>query len=78
MICRERLADLQDEYEEREKRWNRIASLMDREDIISNSSSSTTSMLGNQYLSGSNNTSINNGSMPGNSNVLFLFFSGIS
>lgn len=73
MICRERLADLQDEYEEREKRWNRIASLMDREDIISNSSSSTTSMLGNQYLSGSNNTSINNGNIPGNSNVLFLF-----
>jgi hypothetical protein len=58
---RERLADLHDEYEERERRWNRIASLIDREDLISNSSSSTISMIGNQYLPGSTNTSLNSG-----------------
>jgi hypothetical protein len=52
--------DIQDEYEEREKRWSRIASLLDREDLISNSSSSTTSMI-NQYVPGSTNTSLNNG-----------------
>jgi len=60
-FLRERLADLHDEYEERERRWNRIASLIDREDLISNSSSSTISMIGNQYLPGSTNTSLNSG-----------------
>ncbi len=34
---REKLGDVHDEYEEREKRWNRIASLLDREDIINTS-----------------------------------------
>jgi len=33
-VCRERLAEVHDEYEERERRWNRIASLLDREDLI--------------------------------------------
>ncbi len=61
MFCRERLADIQDEYEERERRWNRISSLLDREDLISNSSTSTTSMVTNQYVPGSTNTSLNNG-----------------
>jgi hypothetical protein len=62
LFSRVRLAEVQDEYEEREKRWNRIASLIDREDLISNSSS-TTSMIGSQYLTGSPNTSLNNGSI---------------
>jgi hypothetical protein len=33
-VFRERLAEVHDEYEERERRWNRIASLLDREDLI--------------------------------------------
>lgn len=61
MFIRERLADAQNEYEEREKRWNRISSLLDREDLISNSSSSTISMTGSQYASGITNVSTNNG-----------------
>lgn len=31
---RERLAEVHDEYEDRERRWNRIASLLDRDDIM--------------------------------------------
>ncbi|CAF4530075.1 unnamed protein product, partial [Rotaria magnacalcarata] len=31
------LAEVHDEYEEREQRWNRIASLLDRNDLISSS-----------------------------------------
>lgn len=38
---RERLAEVHDEYEEREKRWSRIASLLDRQDLISTSTVST-------------------------------------
>jgi hypothetical protein len=41
ILFRERLADVHDEYEERERRWNRIASLLDRDDFISNSTVST-------------------------------------
>ena len=53
--------DVHDEYEERERRWNRIGSLLDREDLISNSSSSTTASTGaNQYLIGTTNGSLNN------------------
>jgi hypothetical protein len=40
-LFRERLAEVHDEYEEREKRWNRIASLLDRDDFISISTGST-------------------------------------
>jgi hypothetical protein len=59
---RERLAEVQDEYEERERRWNRIAILVDREDLISNSSlSTTTSMVGNQYPTGNINVSMASG-----------------
>lgn len=50
-ICRARLAEVQEEYEERETRWNRIASLLDRDDLISNTSS----------LSTATNLSLNNG-----------------
>ncbi|CAF5133132.1 unnamed protein product, partial [Rotaria magnacalcarata] len=35
--AKERLAEVHDEYEEREQRWNRIASLLDRNDLISSS-----------------------------------------
>lgn len=41
ILFRERLAEVHDEYEEREKRWNRIASLLDRDDFISISTGST-------------------------------------
>lgn len=61
--CRERLADVHDEYEERERRWNRIASLLDREDLGSNSSSSSTSIGMNQHLANSVTGSLNNGSI---------------
>lgn len=37
LLYRERLAEVHDEYEERERRWNKIASLLDREDLISSS-----------------------------------------
>lgn len=49
---RQRLAMVQNEYEEREKRWNRIAQLLDREDFIGSGSSSSSSSAtsGNQYL----------------------------
>jgi len=60
-FSRERLDDVQDEFEERERRWNRIASLIDREDLISNSSSTSSMMLGNQYSPGTTHTSSNNG-----------------
>jgi hypothetical protein len=40
-VFRERLAEVHDEYEERERRWNRIASLLDREDFISIATGST-------------------------------------
>ncbi|CAF0741682.1 unnamed protein product [Rotaria sordida] len=59
--AKQRLTNIQDEYEEREKRWNRIASLLDREDLISYSSSSSTSISGNQYLTGTPPISSNNG-----------------
>ncbi len=42
---RERLAEVHEEYEERERRWNRIASLLDRDDLIGSSSVNT----GNGY-----------------------------
>ena len=58
---RDRLAEVQEECEEREKRWNRIASLLDRDDLTSNLSSSSTSMATTQYLSTSTNASLNNG-----------------
>ncbi|CAF4828038.1 unnamed protein product, partial [Rotaria sp. Silwood1] len=32
--AKERLAEVHDEYEEREQRWNRIASLLDRSDLV--------------------------------------------
>jgi len=35
-FCREKLAEAQEEHEEREKRWNRIASLLDRDDFLNN------------------------------------------
>jgi len=38
---RERLAEIHDEYEERERRWNRIASILDREDLINISTIAT-------------------------------------
>ena len=60
---RERLADVHDEYEERERRWNRIASILDREDLGSNSSSSSTSIGVNQYAIGSINSPLTNGSI---------------
>ncbi len=60
-FLRERLADVQDECEERERRWNRIATLIDREDLISNSSSTSSMMIGNQYSLGTPNASLNNG-----------------
>ncbi|CAF3350485.1 unnamed protein product [Rotaria sp. Silwood1] len=59
--AKQRLTIVQDEYEERERRWNRIASLLDREDLVSYSSSSSSSIGGNQYLGGSPQTSLNNG-----------------
>lgn len=37
-IFRERLAEVHEEYEEREHRWNRIASLLDNTDFITSSS----------------------------------------
>jgi hypothetical protein len=61
IFFRERLADVQDECEERERRWNRIAILIDREDLISNSSSTSSMMIGNQYSLGTPNASLNNG-----------------
>jgi hypothetical protein len=66
VFSRQRVADVQDEYEERERRWNRVASLLDREDLISNSSSSTTSVGVNQYLTGSPSTSFNIGANSNN------------
>ncbi|CAF0896732.1 unnamed protein product [Adineta steineri] len=59
--AKERLADVQDEYEERERRWNRIASLLDRDDIISNASLSTPSTGSNQYSLGNTNPLLTNG-----------------
>ncbi|CAF4768891.1 unnamed protein product [Rotaria socialis] len=62
--AKQRLAIVQDECEEREKRWNRISSILDREDLINYSSSlSSTTMpiSGNQYSSGISQTSANNG-----------------
>ncbi|CAF1297206.1 unnamed protein product [Rotaria magnacalcarata] len=62
--AKQRLAIVQDECEEREKRWNRISSILDREDLINYSSSlSSTTMpiSGNQYLSGISHTPSNNG-----------------
>lgn len=44
-ISREKLAEVHDEYEERERRWNRIASLLDREDIISISTITTGNLI---------------------------------
>ena len=41
LFSRERLAEVQDEYEEREKRWKRIASLLDRHDLVSSSVSTS-------------------------------------
>lgn len=61
--CRERLADVQDEYEERERRWNRIAALLEREDLGSNSSSSNASIGTNQYLLGNSASSVTNGNV---------------
>ncbi len=57
-FSRERSVDAHEECEERERRWNRIFALLEREDLISNSSSSTGT---NQYQTGSGNTSLNNG-----------------
>ncbi len=33
LFNRERLTEIHDEYEEREQRWNRIASLLNRDDL---------------------------------------------
>jgi len=52
--AKSRLAEVQEEYEEREHRWNRIACLLDREDLISCSSSTSTTTNG---LNGPNSTS---------------------
>jgi len=41
LFFRERLAEIHDEYEERERRWNRIASILDREDLINISTITT-------------------------------------
>lgn len=41
--AKERLAEVHDEYEERERRWNRISSLLDRHDFLSTSNISTDS-----------------------------------
>ena len=60
-VLRANLAAVQDEFEERENRWNRIASLLDREDLISNSSSSTTSTLTNHHVPTVVNGIANNG-----------------
>ncbi|CAF0756162.1 unnamed protein product [Adineta ricciae] len=38
--AKERLAEVHDEYEERERRWHKIASLLDREDLINLSTDS--------------------------------------
>ncbi|UJR33378.1 hypothetical protein I4U23_020826 [Adineta vaga] len=51
--AKERLADVQREHEERERRWNRIAALLNREDIMNNGTSSPTSI--------GTNVSVNNG-----------------
>lgn len=42
-ISRERLTEIHDEYEEREQRWIRIATLLNRDDLINfNVSTSST------------------------------------
>jgi hypothetical protein len=33
LFVRERLTEIHDEYEEREQRWNRIGSLLNRDDL---------------------------------------------
>jgi len=60
---RERHREIQDEYEEREKRWNRIGSLLDREDLVSNSSSSSVSMTHNVYLNNGIPSSMSTGKL---------------
>ncbi|CAF1099606.1 unnamed protein product [Adineta ricciae] len=60
--AKERLAEVQREYEERERRWNRIAALLNREDLLSNSSPSTSSIGTNQFAAASTAASLNNGS----------------
>ena len=44
LFFRERLVEIHDEYEERERRWNRIASLLDRDDLVS----TPTTITGNE------------------------------
>lgn len=68
LTFRERLLEIQEEYEEREKRWNRIGSLLDREDLISNSSASSASMTNNVYLNNGIPPSMSTGKLK-----LFLF-----
>ncbi|CAF0802460.1 unnamed protein product [Didymodactylos carnosus] len=52
--AKEKLAEIQDEYEERERRWHKIAALVDRDDLIGQT-------ISNQSSSGSTTTSLSVG-----------------
>ena len=73
-VIRERLAEVQREYEERERRWNRISALLNREDFLSGSPPSTSSVGTNQFGAASTVASLNNGS---SGNYRLYYFSEI-
>ena len=68
------MAEVQREYEERERRWNRIAALLNRDDFLNGSSPSTSSIGTNQFRAASTVASLNNGS---SGNYLSYYFSEI-
>ena len=42
---RQRLTEIHDEYEEREQRWNRISTLLNREDLSSLNTTNPTAIV---------------------------------
>jgi len=42
---RQRLTEIHDEYEEREQRWNRISTLLNREDLSSLNTTNPTTIV---------------------------------
>jgi hypothetical protein len=46
LFCRQRLIEIHDEYEEREQRWNRIATILNRDDLLNFGSSTPVTYRG--------------------------------
>ena len=45
VFFRQRLTEIHDEYEEREQRWNRISTLLNREDLSSLNTTNPTTIV---------------------------------